>query len=111
MTIFALPFLFLKYNTLIFAEALCNLIYPLGISWLFFLLWQSDGSHNKVLEKNTILIINKISFVENLYILEVKIKFRLEFLTKVDSQFPFFSSPNSSIIRVRRKKKLRFNLG
>ena len=69
------------------------------------------GSHNKVLEKNTILIINKISFVETLYILEVKIKFRLEFLTKVDSQFPFFSSPNSSIIRVRREKKLRFNLG
>ena len=35
----------------------------------------------KSLKKNTILIINKISFVENLYILEVKIKFRLEFLT------------------------------
>ena len=77
MSIFALPFLFLKYNTLIFAEALCNLIYPLGISLFFFYY----GSHNKVLEKNTILIINKISFVENLYILEVKIKFRLEFLT------------------------------
>ena len=36
---------------------------------------------------------------------------RLKFLTSVDSQFPLFPSPDSWIIRTRRQRKLRFNLG
>ena len=42
--------------------------------------------------------------------LQVKIKFRLNFSTWVDSRFPLSLSPNSWIIRVKRQRKLRINL-
>ena len=50
-------------------------------------------------------------FLSNLYLLQVKIKFRLKFLIKVDFQFPFSASTNYSWFRARKQWKLRINLG